>query len=74
MLEGRSSSAKNTPHISGAGRYVMSQVGRKRAKMPTSLHFTFCSLSPFIRCHVTFNIFHLPLANMVWYCSTAETC
>ena len=27
MLEGRSPAAKNTPHISGAGHYVMSQVG-----------------------------------------------
>lgn len=48
-----------------------------RVKISQGAHrpyFTFCSLSPSIRCHVTFNIFHLLVANMVWYCSTAETC
>lgn len=74
MLEGRISPAKNTPHITAGGHYVMSQAGWKRDKVPISSHFTFCSLSPCIRCLVTFNVFHLLLANTVWYCSTAETC
>lgn len=32
--------------------------------MPTSPHFTFCSLSSFIMCRVTLNVFHLRLA--IW--------
>lgn len=68
MLQGKSSAGEALLTSEVWASVPCHKQGKKKSQGAHSPYFTFCSLSPFIRCYVTFNIFHLLLASMVWYC------